>query len=579
MAKTDIKTVAKKNIKTIETVGIITEKVKDAGIKTKDDIGKAINTDADTPEQYAAQRFQDTTHSVATDTAYYFNKKGRKSVAETKKNIQSAQITIEEIKARRAERKAKSKANEQTTQTVIKTAENAPKKQSETVIKNAPKTAGNDIRMGNNSALKNKGRTIKTTNDSFAKAKSVKTANTVKNTIATNRLAVSKTAEKSRKAAQYMRETAKEAAKLAKNSFKVLMKVIKGTIKAAKSLVSAIIAGGWISVIVIIVLCLVGAVAASFYGIFFSTETSETGMNMSTAIQEINADYDNRITELKSDDYDRIEINGNKANWKDVLSVYAVKVTTYPDNPMEIATVDENKKSILSNIFWDMNSIDSKSETRTETKEITSTDDDGNEVITIEEVTVKVLTITISSKTADDMSEQYSFDDKQKEYLAELMSEKNDKLWASIIFSTGSGNNVDIDIDSIDFGDETVNDTQRKIVAVATNSESYGISAGSGYCQAWVADVYQAVTGSRGSAHCALCAADMWAVSSDWSKIPVGATVYGYASNPYGHVGIYIGNGKVIHNLSGTVKVQSLESWVKDFKGFAWGWEKGKNLS
>lgn len=78
--------------------------------------------------------------------------------------------------------------------------------------------------------------------------------------------------------------------------------------------------------------------------------------------------------------------------------------------------------------------------------------------------------------------------------------------------------------------------------------------------------------------HCALCAADKWAVSDDWSKIPVGATIYGYSSSQYGHVGIYIGNGKVIHNLSGTVKVQSLESWVKDFKGFAWGWENNKNL-
>lgn len=135
-----------------------------------------------------------------------------------------------------------------------------------------------------------------------------------------------------------------------------------------------------------------------------------------------------------------------------------------------------------------------------------------------------------------------------------------------------------IDIGSLDFGNETVNDTQRKIVAVALNSESYGISTKSGYCQAWVADVYQAVTGKRGHAHCALCAADMWGVSSDWSKIPVGATVYGYASNPYGHVGIYIGNGQVIHNLSGTVKVQSLESWVNDFKGFAWGWENDNNL-
>ena len=577
MAKTDIKTVAKKNIKTIETVGIITEKVKDAGIKTKDDIGKAINTDADTPEQYAAQRFQDTTHSATTDATYYFNKAGKKSVADTKKNIENAQVTLEDIKARRTERKAKAKAAEQVNQSIIKAAENAPKKQSETTMKNAPKTASNDIRMGNNSALKNRGKTIKTANDSYAKAKGIKTANTAKNTIATNRLAVSKTAEKSRKAAQYMRETAREATKLAKNSFKVLMKVIKGAIQAAKSLVSAVIAGSWISVIVIIVLCLVGALAASFYGIFFATETSASGMNISSVIQEINADYDNKIDELKSDEYDRIEINGSKANWKDVLSIYAVKTTTDPDNPMEIATVDENKKSILSNIFWDMNSIDSRVDTKSETKETVTTDENGNEIITTDEITVKVLTITISNKNADTMASAYSFNDKQKEYLAELMSDSNDKLWASIIYGF-NGNNNDIDIGSIDFGDETVNDMQRKLVVVATNSESYGISAKSGYCQAWVADVYQAVTGSRGSAHCALCAAEKWAVSDDWSKIQVGATVYGYASNPYGHVGIYIGNGKVIHNLSGTVKVQSLESWVKDFKAFAWGWENNKNL-
>ncbi len=577
MAKTDIKTKAKQTIKTIETVGIITEKVKDAGIKTKDDIGKAINTNADTPEQYAAQRFQDTTHSAATDTAYYFNKAGKKSVVETKKNVENAKVTLEDIKARRAERKAKSKSTEQTNHTVIKTAENETKKQAEQVIKNAPKTASNDIRMGNNSAPKNKGKTIKTANDTFSKAKGVKTVNAPKNNVAVNRLAVSKNAERSRKAAQYMKETAKEAAKLAKNAFKVFIEAIKGAIQAVKSLVSAIIAGGWIAVIVIILLCLVGAVAASFYGIFFSTETSDSGMNISSVIQEINADYDNKIDELKaSGSYDSVEISGNKANWKDVLSIYAVKTTTDPDNPMEIATVDENKKSILSNIFWDMNSIDAKAETRTETKEITSTDENGNEVITTEEVTIKVLTITVNSKTANDMANEYSFNKKQKEYLAVLMNESNDKLWASIIFNSGSDTGS-IDIGSLDFGDETVNDMQRKIVAVATNSSSYGISAKSGYCQAWVADVYQAVTGSRGSAHCALCAADMWAVSNDWSKIQVGATVYGYSSSQYGHVGIYIGNGMVAHNI-GYIKIEPIEDWIKQYKGFAWGWENNKKL-
>ena len=57
----------------------------------------------------------------------------------------------------------------------------------------------------------------------------------------------------------------------------------------------------------------------------------------------------------------------------------------------------------------------------------------------------------------------------------------------------------------------------------------------------------------------------MWAVSSDFSQIPVGATVYGYSSSKYGHVGIYIGE----------IKIQSLESWIETYKGFAWSWENG----
>ena len=119
------------------------------------------------------------------------------------------------------------------------------------------------------------------------------------------------------------------------------------------------------------------------------------------------------------------------------------------------------------------------------------------------------------------MSISYSLNDTQKKYLAELMSDKNNKLWASLIYNIGGvSGGSGIDIKDLDFSNETVNDTQKKIVAVATNSAKYGISARSGYCQAWVADVYQAVTGSRGSAHCALCTADMWAVSSDFSQIP-----------------------------------------------------------
>ena len=146
-------------------------------------------------------------------------------------------------------------------------------------------------------------------------------------------------------------------------------------------------------------------------------------------------------------------------------------ITTDENNPMEVATVDENKKAILSSIFWDMNNISKSVETRTETVTKESTDEQGNKIETTEQVEKKYLVITLSGETADDMANSYSFNDTQKKYLAELMSDKNNKLWASLIYNIGGvSGGSGIDIKDLDFSNETVNDTQKKIVAVATNS-------------------------------------------------------------------------------------------------------------
>lgn len=560
----DIKTRDKVNqtVKTLDRAAIVADKFRNTTVKSKEAAEHTQTTDETSPAEYAVNLVSDKSKIATHRAAVKFNEKGKQSVAETKRNIQRfrSEQAVKSIRRQRTDKKPSASPDlnfsDKGSKYDIKTRESIKKANTKPVSKDI-KGADKTIKTVNYSV----NQTVKSSSDTARKSY-ISSKQSAK--------ATKKSAEAAKKGFEKSAKTMKEAAKHTK-------KIVKGIIEGAKAVVNAIIAGGWLSVVIIILLCLVGALASSFYGIFFSTETSDSGMNISTVIQEINADYDNRIDEIKSSgDYDEVEINGNKANWKDVLSIYAIKVTTDPDNSMEIATVDENKKSILSNIFWNMNSIDAKAETRTETKEITSTDENGNEVITTEEVTIKVLTITVNSKTANNMADEYSFNKKQKEYLAELMNDGNDKLWASIIYGF-NGNNKDIDIGSLDFGNETVNDIQRKLVAVATNSESYGISAKSGYCQAWVADVYQAVTGSRGSAHCALCAAEKWAVSQDFSKIQVGATVYGYSSSQFGHVGIYIGNGMVAHNI-GEVKIERLDEWIKKYKGFAWGWENGKVL-
>lgn len=117
------------------------------------------------------------------------------------------------------------------------------------------------------------------------------------------------------------------------------------------------------------------------------------------------------------------------------------------------------------------------------------------------------------------------------------------------------------------------NELQAKVVEVAQNSASYGISAQAGYCQAWVYQVYYKAGACPAgtSVCCAVHAGQKWGVSTDWSQIQVGATVYGYSGSKYGHVGIYIGDGIVAHNVGG-VAFTDLDEWIKTYKGICWGW-------
>lgn len=85
-------------------------------------------------------------------------------------------------------------------------------------------------------------------------------------------------------------------------------------------------------------------------------------------------------------------------------------------------------------------------------------------------------------------------------------------------------------------------------------------------------------------------AGSQWGVSTDFSKIQLGATVYGYAykyTSPgarWGHVGIYIGDGKVAHNAGsknglGVIKISGLDDWITTYDGICWGWNGGTDLT
>ncbi len=256
--------------------------------------------------------------------------------------------------------------------------------------------------------------------------------------------AAQKTAQATAKAAKMTAHAARAAAKTAAATAKAAAKGISATIKAiiasVKALVAAIAAGGWVAILAIVIICLIGLIVGSCFGIFFSGEDSGTGQTMPAVVREINQEYEGKLDEIKNGTaHDTLEMSGSRAVWPEVLAIYAVKTTTDPDNPQEVATMNDGKKELLKEIFWAMNEISSRTETATTTQTVETDDGEGNIVEEEAEVTTTTLYITVTHKTANEMADAYNFTADQRAQLAELLAEENRSMWSSALYGIGVG--------------------------------------------------------------------------------------------------------------------------------------------
>ena len=293
------------------------------------------------------------------------------------------------------------------------------RKEAETA-RSAAKTLHKSIKTGRQS-IKTAQHTTKTT---------VKTA---QQTAKAAKKTAEATAKSSKMAAQAARQAARATYKAAVVTAKAVAAAVKAAIAGVKALIAAIAAGGFVSVVIIIIICIIALIAGSCFGIFFIGEDTGSGITLQNVISEINNEYEAKITEIKnSNTYDVLEMSGNVV-WPEVLSVYAVKIAGDPKNPQEVVSMDENKKRILTDIFWTMNAITHSTETKTENV-VTETDDgNGNIVQTYTTLTKTYLYVTVLHKTMGEIVDEYKFNEEQKECLTELLQEKNKSLWKDII--------------------------------------------------------------------------------------------------------------------------------------------------
>ena len=214
-------------------------------------------------------------------------------------------------------------------------------------------------------------------------------------------------------------------------------RALRSILAAARSLIAVLMTGGSTVVSLVLVICLIGLLIASPFGIFFSGENSGTGYTMPEAVSVLNGEFAARIEQIKAENpYDELDMDnaGSAAmisNWRDVLAVYAVRTTTDNASPDEVATLTEEKMEILREIFWDMNAISYHLET------VSGGEDEGDTVI---------LRITVTVKDHLQMADEYRFNADQRKLLEELVQPEYQELFAAL---TGSYQDIELSPDEV----------------------------------------------------------------------------------------------------------------------------------
>lgn len=466
-----------KDIKVHASAVNVGGRIKDVRVKTKDSALENVNEpNTSSPEQYATDKVTEATRT-ATESAVVGGEKATKKVVsktsnkvkqkiKDKKTIKETEQEISDIKqeipdddttSQSKEKKKADKKKEPKQKADIKEKSQAkpktkgekpvddkkkPRQRQQTLPKQKEK--GTVKQVNENKGIRKPNPTngkIKQTKRSAEKAgKTIKTTkNSVKNANRTVKSTTKTTAETEKRTKQAAKVTAKATVKTVKVVGKALVEAGKAVLAGAKSIGAAIVAGGVPTIVVVIVICLIGAIGGTCFGIFLANdETTGTEKTMSQAVSELKSEhYANLLALRTSYTYDLYEVQGNTSiNWKEVLAVYAVK-TTSSDNPLEVVTLNDEKMDLLREIMEDMNTMTGAVVPRVVAETIVTTDEDGHSIKTTTYVTKRVLVVTIVQLNANQIADVYRMNDEQKAQINELLSDEYDALWNDLIGSNG----------------------------------------------------------------------------------------------------------------------------------------------
>lgn len=279
----DIKTrdAVKGTIKTIDKAAIASERMKSAYVGIKEKAEQGYYADENSATEYAADRISYAADRVKDEGIHQFNKQGQKAVKTTQENISKAKDKIIDFKQSRAVKAAEQKvAQNMSEQHGLQIRHGAASRSSATDVSQTAKSQLIKTRQQGQKMIKTTARnaekavkatakgTVKTTEKGIktAQATSKAAIKTTETSVKTAQAAAKAAVKTAHKAAQVAKATAKATAEATKATVRATIAAVKAIIAGTKALISALIAGGWIAVVIILIVVLLGCAVSLFGG-------------------------------------------------------------------------------------------------------------------------------------------------------------------------------------------------------------------------------------------------------------------------------------------------------------------------
>ena len=279
----DIKTrdAVKGTIKTIDKAAIASERMKSAYVGIKEKAEQGYYADENSATEYAADRISYAADRVKDEGIHQFNKQGQKAVKTTQENISKAKDKIIDFKQSRAVKAAEQKvAQNMSEQHGLQIRHGAASRSSATDVSQTAKSQLIKTRQQGQKMIKTTARnaekavkatakgTVKTTEKGIktAQATSKAAIKTTETSVKTAQAAAKASVKTAQKAAQAAKATAKATAEATKATVRATIAAVKAIIAGTKALISALIAGGWIAVVIILIVVLLGCAVSLFGG-------------------------------------------------------------------------------------------------------------------------------------------------------------------------------------------------------------------------------------------------------------------------------------------------------------------------